>query len=694
MTLTRMFGTGFLIYLLFIAACSGGGSNSSFPKLPGDDPPILDGYLYDSDNNPIPDATIKITDPNGNLLDETETDEFGHFSFDVNPDGDYKIFTRTNESGGQEYAWEYTLPSDDLGVQNPGQASDGGVVSPDGKIKISIPGGGLIQPLGAPSEEEVEIGAGGPTMFLLRGTNSMLKIRPGTDLESLESIMRIEGARGEHEAFQVVPVLLDGVNQINDVEVAASDITKGSDRILKQNITIYKEYYVNVTEVSDKGGATGLWPDALVPLTDPFDVADNMPSPIWIDINIPRNAVPGVYSGNIRFSTPDDGSCSYSYSLEVWNITLPMKLAMKAEFGLDQEDIAGAHGLETGLMTPSGRAMALKYAEFLAKRHISFHGVPLLGPTVEIGGDNRSVILDFMAMDADIDKFLRDYDLPVFNFPLDRFDCIPSGAIGHDEAAFTDDFNARFIDYVEQVSGYLSTRGYLNRAYIQLMDEPNSSGDYELVRDWADLLHQASIYPKYMITEQPAPENESWGTLTNHVDIFTSGLRAFYNMGGEENARIGGENKEEWLYTNANVYPFPSFAIDKQGIETRLFLWFAYQHGFDGIFYFSACNWTQANPWVDPLTFGSGFGNGCGSLLYPGSCAQQYTGQNNVDGPITSIRLELIRDGLEDAHLLWMLGGGAPVPEADALMTSWFDWSDNPEELLNVREQLAEEFGV
>ena len=691
MTVTRMLGIYFVLFLLFIAACSGGGrSNPTGNDLPGGDSKGFEGTLYGSDGKPLPDTQVTVTDLQGNLLGSDTTDEYGHFRFDLNPSGNYKIFARSGDGTGA--GWQY-VASDDLStIRDPGTPSDGGTVFLGGKMTISIPSG-EVQELSEAEIFDVDFGAGNPVSFSVQGTNSLVKIRPSMSLDGFVPYMQLAGVRGEHEAFQLLPVLDTGVNSISDVQVTVSDLVKGSDRILKDNITVYKEHYINVTEPSDAGGATGQWPDALVPLTDAFDVQSDMPSPVWVDVNIPRNAVPGVYAGQVRFTTPSNGSYSYTYNLKVWNITIPRRFHMKADFGLDQEDIAAAHGLRPGLMTTDGIQMARKYGGFLAERHISFHGLPLFQPKAYLSTDNRSYELDFTPMDEDICTFMDGYDLPVMPFPVDAFDCMPEGVIGKGDAMFSDNFNARFTDYVGQISAHLSTLGYLDRAYIQLIDEPSTAEEYQLVRDCYNLIHQSSMYPAFMVTEQPAPQNVSWGSLIDSADIFTSAIRCFYMMGGEQNARAGGENKEEWVYTNANVYPYPSFAIDKQGMETRLFIWFLYQHGFDGIYYYSANNWTVANPWENPLTFGSNYGNGCGSLLYPGTVASTYTGQDNVDGPVTSIRLELIRDGLEDSQLLWMLGQGAPVPEANALMTDWFTYSHNPDELLSVRAQIAEALG-
>jgi hypothetical protein len=91
--------------------------------------------------------------------------------------------------------------------------------------------------------------------------------------------------------------------------------------------------------------------------------------------------------------------------------------------------------------------------------------------------------------------------------------------------------------------------------------------------------------------------------------------------------------------------------------------WITARYHMEGILYWATNFWSQTpNPWLNANTFISGFEcsdgyilNGEGSLLYPGDFTKNYTGQPNVDGPISSIRFELLREGIEDYDYLWML---------------------------------------
>src|ERR1044071_4498936 len=82
--------------------------------------------------------------------------------------------------------------------------------------------------------------------------------------------------------------------------------------------------------------------------------------------------------------------------------------------------------------------------------------------------------------------------------------------------------------------------------------------------------------------------------------------------------------------------------------------WFpgiTWRYGMQRILYSDMKYWTQnAGPVAQPcdlsgfLCSGGVVLNGEGSLIYPGSRVRRYTGQRNVDRPVSSIRFELLRE--------------------------------------------------
>ena len=85
-------------------------------------------------------------------------------------------------------------------------------------------------------------------------------------------------------------------------------------------------------------------------------------------------------------------------------------------------------------------------------------------------------------------------------------------------------------------------------------------------------------------------------------------------------------------------------------------------------------------------------GNGDGTLFYPGR-PDVIGGRTHI--PIESIRLKLIREGLEDYEylvLLDKLGGSQSATKAvNSLIRHIYDFDSSPERLYAVRESIATE---
>ncbi len=85
--------------------------------------------------------------------------------------------------------------------------------------------------------------------------------------------------------------------------------------------------------------------------------------------------------------------------------------------------------------------------------------------------------------------------------------------------------------------------------------------------------------------------------------------------------------------------------------------------------------------------------NGEGSLLYPGSRVRRYTGQPDVDVPVSGIRFELLREGIEDYERLWMLPTLGDREFADRvaarLVRGLRGFSSDPDALFEAGAQIA-----
>ncbi len=124
----------------------------------------------------------------------------------------------------------------------------------------------------------------------------------------------------------------------------------------------------------------------------------------------------------------------------------------------------------------------------------------------------------------------------------------------------------------------------------------------------------------------------------------------------------------------------------------RMLFWHQKRENVDGLLYWSTTYWNPANgcddPWktmqtvkdINPNIYGDG------SLLYPGKPV-------GVDGPVGSLRLEIIRDGIEDFDYLCLadelLGPRATAGYVRRLAKSLTEYELDPGKLEKVRRTLG-----
>lgn len=108
--------------------------------------------------------------------------------------------------------------------------------------------------------------------------------------------------------------------------------------------------------------------------------------------------------------------------------------------------------------------------------------------------------------------------------------------------------------------------------------------------------------------------------------------------------------------------PFLNVFVNEEGIDHRALFWQIYDCGADGFLYWAANQWydLDVNPWnsMQTIPWLTRDIYGDGSFMYPGN-------KFGFDDPCSSLRLEAVRDGLEDNTLLRMA--------KKHLSSSWLD---------------------
>ena len=179
-------------------------------------------------------------------------------------------------------------------------------------------------------------------------------------------------------------------------------------------------------------------------------------------------------------------------------------------------------------------------------------------------------------------------------------------------------------------------------------------------------------------------------TMENKYGVFT-----------ERMAQKKAEGDEVWWYVTRFPHnPEITFSINDESVKHRLLFWQSKLYDIDGVLYYMCNDWENSKQWTKKYehavsgTVVDTYGNGV--LIYPGGALQEYIdkyGSDGYPGPIGSLRLESIRDGVEDYDYFTLLdqkyGEGTSDLMIKQMTTALGDYSTDTERFAKVRETVG-----
>jgi hypothetical protein len=536
------------------------------------------------------------------------------------------------------------------------------------------------------------------------------KIRPTDPVESKNLVwsgenktISVAGAGNEHVPFQVVitapvpegyrPKAPDGFF------IEASDLVSGQGKIIpKKQLGLFLEHYIMLYAKSSPIGATGYWPDALAPLKEPFSMAAEYGvvgnRPIWADIVIPSGTPGGTYTGTITVTQNGKSLEDLQVELEVYNFSLPEQTHLITYMNVSKGELARFYHKPAS--SEEIDKLTQKYFDVLYAHRMETWGNDPLVPEVVVTGNNVQVKFN--------DERYR-YYLNTLKTKRVILNAGPHELVKNIAAEpFSKVFNQMVKSYLSAVDSYFKRNGWKDQlVFNSPIDEPNTKQAYEETRLWANLVHEAAPGVPFLATESPVPDDPSWGTLRGSVNNFCVHGNSLNDLSvkqaiREEQAK-GGE--VTWYISCDQAYPQPNYFIDAPALDPVMVPWITARYHMNGILYWAINFWSQTtNPWLDAVTYISGFDcsggfvvNGEGSLIYPGDFTKRYTGQPDVEGPVSSIRFELLREGIEDYEYLWMIkdlgDNDFAEKQTENMVIDVSTFSRNREELYFVRKEMA-----
>jgi hypothetical protein len=458
-----------------------------------------------------------------------------------------------------------------------------------------------------------------PATYEIRLVPGGLKVFPDfTPAGAPGAPLRMTAVRNEYTPFQVA---VSASENVSDFSVTVPEL-RGAKRGIKvapnsiflvENVLVKRPSIPNTDAAGKRDGK--LWPDPLPPLRD-FRVRAGETRAVWIDLFIPPCAEPGQYRGSVIVSSAHCGRTELPFEVDVRPITLPTEPMLRTAFGNGslQACLEKAHGVAKG--SPGYRQLVEDYYWFLVEHRLSPYYIP-----VDIYSDEAH-------------RFLDDPRVTFFVIPLSGNG--KTGGIWNDEE-------------LDRLSDRLEHTGWINKGAFYVIDEPREESFSDVIR-LGKRIHSVNPRLRYLMTLNSGKMLARPDVLEEaSIDIWVPML-PLMSRSDERGVLLEEQKKGKELWWYTCVVPKwrgMNYFIDESATAPRLHPWMSYLYGNTGILYWATDHWTQVgcDPWSETETFPTG--NGDGSLLYPGAGSV---------GPVASIRLKMLREGLEDYDLLAMLG--------------------------------------
>ena len=475
------------------------------------------------------------------------------------------------------------------------------------------------------------------------------KLRPNQTYDGGSSY-RLYLAANQHAACQAV---------IEDADEGPLTVCHEGFEDSGLSLEIFEERFVCC-------GKDGWFPDPLVPVNGPC--RHRTRTVLYVRAYAPAGTLSGTYMGRVRIRLGAAESV-LTLQIRVWAFSLPQTPSCKTAFGLERQWIAALHGAAP--QSAACQTLYERYYEALLQHKISAYRMPY-----PIDDPRSHVYMD---------------DPRVVNFQIDELR-VP--------------YSTRRL---QKLLDILRTKeSWFRKGFFYPIDEPKKEADYQDLQRIARRLR--ALEPRYrLVLPHYGPPRDGryasaydgmfgkvtiwcpesclfddanfWKEPPKEQDLtLTEKLLARKNAG-----------EEIWWYVCCGPGgEYCNFFIPMEALRHRLLFTQQWLKGVQGLLYWDTNWWGEADgtpidPWkdmatikdIDPALFGDG------SLFY-----------NGEDGPVVSLRLETIRDGIDDFEYLCLaerlFGRGETEALVSQIVTGLTDYTHDPEAVTSFYASLGQ----
>ncbi|MBQ7779548.1 MAG: DUF4091 domain-containing protein [Clostridia bacterium] len=439
--------------------------------------------------------------------------------------------------------------------------------------------------------------------------------------ENASTVYDLYMMRGETEGCQLLIY--------SSAKIKKSFLDFDSDKYADKSITA-NTYVMNDTVTIKRKE----WTDAAMPYYGrKIAFAAKKTIPFIAEFTTTKDTPAGDYTYTYEFKdgTTNEVYATFTVNVHVWDIVLPEEKTFATSVGIN------AYHIER---FDKGNKMYKQYYDLLLEHNICGHTLPY----------------DIMSEEAE--AYMSDPNVTSFVIGL------------WSANTWT---NEKVVQYYNRVK---ENPEWFKKAFFYVIDEPSTD---DKIQEYNEICERFARLAPGIGVIAPFYTNQQMGEGKDQVDAMapktilwcpklclwddSQSYEPFldYTPSKTFAERMKDFQKEGdvvWSYVcNDPISPYAQLFIDTDGLVQRLMMWQHYQREIEGFLYWQTTSWgyrqegSDMNPWEKAYNgVQDGDGRpvyGEGYLLYPGTPV-------GFGGPVASIRLKILRDGIDDIEMFYL----------------------------------------
>lgn len=466
-------------------------------------------------------------------------------------------------------------------------------------------------------------------------------------------------------------------NEISDCQFLLAPQTDRTFRIELDTLThesgatldtsVYFAYYHDV-------GKTEKMPDALPPVQGPIAVKGNQSQSFVIKAKSTPDTTAGLYSAELRIYDNESGAyikkaTVYAY---VWDFTLPEDTSMTVVSSISSSRIYKSYDKKG-----NKNELYKNYYDFLLENRVCGYEIPY-----DLLSDEADAYLDNPRVKGfrHLNKYKGDaeYLSALWEKFKDKPEWMDKLFFYYVDEPYTEERMLALGDAVESIEPYFPEYAMISPFFTNF--EWESADQIEYFRDIL------SLWCVKVYSFTPRELSDFIGTSQS---LQTAEQDALYGTFAERMEREVAEGDKLWTYfCNSPTQLYCNWLATDNGVEPVISVWQCKLNDVTGVLYWHSTYWNEGEVYENIATVaGSHYVYGDGVLVYSGA-------PYGLDTPVSSIRLEQIREGIEDYEYLCMLEelyGEETTDELIRLVTTCVvNYTTDDDYLANVRVMLGD----